>query len=121
MGEVKFSPFQIMHIPQRKKPCLFVFEQPNAYIHVATFRNEESAKLFAKRFNEVINEILEMVGKADDRENVKGVWKWRYDNENGQPVYGCSYCNERVIEADNREYIFCPYCGADMRGEQDDK
>lgn len=55
--EIKFSPFQIMHMPYRKKPCLFVFLEPNEYRHVATFRNEECAEMFAKRFNEIIDEV----------------------------------------------------------------
>ena len=52
---------------------------------------------------------------ADVRENVRGGWEWRYDDENGRPVYGCSFCNGRVCDAKNNEYIYCPYCGADNR------
>lgn len=50
---------------------------------------------------------------ADVRENVRGEWEWRYDDENGRPVYGCSFCNEMIVDAKNKEYVFCPYCGAD--------
>lgn len=55
--EIKFSPFQIMHTPHRKKPGLFVFEESYKYTHVATFRNEECAEVFARRFNEIIDEV----------------------------------------------------------------
>lgn len=57
MSEIKFSPFQIMHMPYRKKPCLFAFIEPNEYRHVATFRNEECAEVFARCFNEIIDKV----------------------------------------------------------------
>lgn len=59
----------------------------------------------------MVNEIP----AADVRENVRGEWEWRYDDENGRPVYGCSFCNGMIVDAENKEYVFCPYCGADMR------
>lgn len=37
--------FAVRHFPDRKKPCL-VFEKGNHGIVVATFRNEEMAKLY---------------------------------------------------------------------------
>lgn len=58
MSEIKCSPFQIMHIKGRKKPCLFVFEEPNKYKMVASFRDQECADMFAKRFNEIIDEVF---------------------------------------------------------------
>ncbi len=57
MSEIKFSPFQIMHIKERKKPCLFMFEEPNKYIMIGSFKDQECADKFAKRFNEIIDEV----------------------------------------------------------------
>lgn len=45
---------------------------------------------------------------ADVRENIKAYWK----NVNDE-YYSCSYCGGCADIA----YHYCPWCGADMRGE----
>lgn len=37
---------QPMMFPDRKKPSLMIFEEPNRYIKVATFNSRESAEMF---------------------------------------------------------------------------
>jgi hypothetical protein len=65
-------------------------------------------------------------GKRDARK--KGQWIDGYAMHNGKKVYDsidCSACEGVFkIESHDREYWkkqfeFCPYCGADMRGEED--
>ena len=43
----------VMHIPQRKKPCLFVKpKDENCYYKVASFNSEETADWFLKQLEE---------------------------------------------------------------------
>lgn len=53
-------------------------------------------------------ELVDDVPTADVRENVKAYWK----NVNDE-YYRCSYCGGCADIA----YHYCPWCGADMRGE----
>lgn len=53
------------------------------------------------------------VPSAEVRENVRGKW-----NRNGQTAYTCSNCS--AICSFGNSYRFCPWCGADMRGENHD-
>lgn len=54
---------------------------------------------------------------ADVRENVNGEWI-----EEQNCYYRCSVCGKHYPSfRDNMEYNFCPNCGADMRGEANDK
>ena len=66
MGEIKFRHFQIMQIRERKKPCLFLFQEPNSYVMIGQFKDDDCAELFAKRFNQIIDEVYEK-GRADMR------------------------------------------------------
>ena len=49
---------------------------------------------------------------ADVRENVRGKWVKVSDK---YPKYCCSVCNHLH---NNKEYKFCPFCGALMRGKK---
>lgn len=69
-----------------------------------------------------INELLNQIQTADVRENVKGFW---YALEKGNKGYSagdfkCSICGEP-----NHTWIpkpnYCPNCGAEMRGEDDER
>ena len=67
-----------------------------------------------------------MQGYADGQKPRKG--KWIYgESENGNDGYYCSVCGNFVpwkydeYDIDFiKEFLFCPKCGADMRGEQDE-
>lgn len=55
------------------------------------------------------------------RENVRGEWiskMYECSRENYDQVFCCSVCG---VSNDWRRTNFCPHCGADMRGEQDDE
>lgn len=58
---------------------------------------------------------------ADVRENVKGEWLHDEVTMNGNTVYTpnakCSICDCYVFQESN----FCPNCGADMRGDNNDR
>ena len=45
-----------------------------------------------------------------------GRWERRMSN-----IYACSECTNEVTYRQSQNYSFCPYCGAVMRGEENDK
>lgn len=62
-----------------------------------------------------IEEIIDEMPSADVRENIHGEWI-------RQEYYCvCSNCHKYYISiGDKYDFNFCPRCGADMRGEQND-
>ena len=70
---------------------------------------------------------VKAVPAADVRPVVKAYWIGEGDGyADGEMVYdvwNCSNCGYTVDEGDNEppRYNFCPNCGADMRGEADEK
>ena len=85
------------------------------------------------RWNRVIRQTLkDAQPTADVRENVKGRWvevvdrTEMYDKE-GVKTWGMLFqCNQcgfvlNAVESHTGQYNYCPNCGADMRGEQDDE
>lgn len=55
-------------------------------------------------------EALELIDIAETMEPKRGEW---YDK--GSLSCRCSNCGCKA----NKEYSFCPHCGADMRGRED--
>lgn len=55
---------------------------------------------------------------ADVRENIRGEWVYHTEPLAGSPYghYTCSLCDEMSWDESN----FCPNCGAQMRGDNDD-
>ena len=68
--------------------------------------------------------MLKSEPTADVRPNVRGEWKdgWRSGWDGVRHWY--RYCNQCGYERDDDDPVhdsyFCPNCGADMRGEQDE-
>lgn len=63
--------------------------------------------------------VIDMAIKALSAEAVQGEWGHMIaDGSDGSHwyEYECSHCGEVVLHP----YNFCPNCGADMRGEQDE-
>lgn len=56
------------------------------------------------------------IPSADVRENVRGEWMpdLDYDGEDEWLIWECSNCGQLTESQTN----FCPYCGADMRGDK---
>lgn len=50
------------------------------------------------------------------------VGKWKHDDES--PSYYCSHCGHHAYGSFSKiytgEYRYCPFCGAEMEGEEDD-
>jgi len=42
-------------LPTLKKPCLYIYERPNAIRKVASFNNDEEAQLFIKYLGEFVD------------------------------------------------------------------
>ena len=71
---------------------------------------------------------IQSLPSADVRENVRGEWIWissTYDRKPCEMVYECNKCHHKTIVQslgmDSPWEKFCPNCGADMRGENDDR
>lgn len=64
--------------------------------------------------NSYVCEMIDIQPTVDVRENVKGEWEVIDYAEPRR--YGCSICRIFVWHPTN----YCPNCGADMRGEEDD-
>ena len=69
-------------------------------------------------------EVEEWLKAIPAVEPKRGEWATEYDN--GERMYRCLVCNRRMY-ADRYDdavgtlgYRYCPYCGADMRGESDE-
>ena len=58
-------------------------------------------------------EDIDKMPSADVRENIHGKWI-DYDDDYGS--LACSICNKDA--PNDIPWDFCPYCGADMRGEK---
>ena len=54
--------------------------------------------------------ITELLPSADVRENTHG--EWEYISFTG--LFKCSHCGEDMVR---NVYPYCPWCGADMRGD----
>lgn len=59
--------------------------------------------------------VIEEQPVADVRENVRGEWTMLDPDEYLLP-FRCSHCNRNS----ENKYDFCPNCGADMRGDQNE-
>lgn len=58
--------------------------------------------------------IISGLPSADVRENVRGKWIIN-DSDEAEAFYHCSEC-----EGDSfKMWNYCPWCGADMRGEKE--
>lgn len=65
--------------------------------------------------------LIDTEPTADVRENIKGEWIRRDSRYVGWISFNCSVCGE-TLELDREtssDFKYCPFCGADMRGEQD--
>ena len=67
-----------------------------------------------------MQEIFDSVPTADVKPVIRGEWIWQPKTETQSDGWECSACN---IEYHTHvpyfgEFNYCPYCGADMRGEK---
>lgn len=54
-------------------------------------------------------------------ERLKGHWIFVHPlQEDDSGAYMCSECRTGNWGIDPKRYFFCPYCGADMRGDEDE-
>lgn len=68
---------------------------------------------------DVFNLDVYINGRPTIEERKKGKWMPRYDEEDYPLGCRCSVCNETYVMPDGWAN-FCPNCGADMRGEEDE-
>lgn len=63
--------------------------------------------------------LIDTEPTADVRENVKGEWIRRDSRYVGWISFDCSVCGEtlELDKATSDDFKYCPFCGADMRGE----
>lgn len=86
--------------------------------------NELSHELAAFALSQ---ELIKDLPSADVRENIKGKWievdailQKEKDLIKGNKRYTCSVCGASDTHAIHKEVLYCWFCGADMRGEQDE-
>lgn len=89
-------------------------------IYDELFNFKESLKQLTDQFGELANGV--MLSLANDRP--KGEWKKNTTVlvTGGEHVGDqCSECKELVAWGWADRFNFCPFCGADMRGEETDE
>jgi len=57
-------------------------------------------------------DVIDDIPAADVRENTHG--KWNYNERTA--IFVCSNCGSVMVR---NTFFYCPWCGADMRGESD--
>lgn len=62
---------------------------------------------------DLIFDVAEAIVNEGYRKQIKGEWIKKYDKA---PRYVCSVCNHLF---NNKEYKYCPNCGAKMKGGAD--
>ena len=62
-----------------------------------------------------LQNALGKIPTADVVEAVHGEWK--QNNLNGFKIYDCSNCGVHM----EAKFNYCPFCGADMRGERNEQ
>lgn len=71
-------------------------------------------------FGETAISIEEIANAPTIEERPKGKWElYQYQESRKKDCY-CTACATIVKKPLEKKYIYCPYCGADMRGEEDD-
>lgn len=65
------------------------------------------------------NAIEAIMDNEPTAERPKGEWK-AFDLNYGRSFYYCTVCKETEDLPPTRWFKFCPNCGAEMRGGQDD-
>lgn len=71
--------------------------------------------LFRGKSQAMYRDEIRSVPTADVVEVVHGEWK--PNNLNGFKIYDCSNCGIHM----EARWNFCPHCGADMRGENNEQ
>lgn len=59
-------------------------------------------------------------GQKSVEERPKGKWELYQYQESRNKDWYCTACATIVKNPLEKKYIYCPYCGADMRGEEHD-
>ena len=78
-------------------------------------RKQKHSALFVEGMEDGYLRIRSDVCQMPSAERKKGKW---IRNDNG--TYSCSLCQSWIPEEQYYYARFCLYCGADMRGEQDE-
>lgn len=72
------------------------------------------------QFHDGKRSVLVDVAPTIEPERKKGKWADRWSGDGSTWLEEiCSECGV-VFEDERHDYNFCPYCGADMRGEEDE-
>ena len=79
--------------------------------------DDPEIKMEIKAYTDILNGVKEQPTIEPERKRGKWLWKMR-------DVYRCSVCETETHVDECMEdpiYNFCPFCGADMRGERDEQ
>lgn len=69
------------------------------------------------------NRDMQIVKDAFSKDNIRptGRWEKHHTSRYGAPPYVCSCCYDIWESLQIKNMNYCPNCGADMRGEANDK
>ncbi len=79
---------------------------------------------YAKNNNIPITELYDMLEQMPSAQTERKKGKWIDQDGGAFYTMECSECHKEPLLDEYGDYVqsdFCPHCGADMRGEQDDK
>ena len=76
----------------------------------------------AKTVENYLNRVIETIKCLPSAQPKRGKWIPAFNGKfkGGAYWFECSRCGRIVPEVRNGGWNFCPNCGADMRGEQDE-
>lgn len=74
-------------------------------------------------WHETLNEVIERLERAEGQ-RMRGKWE-TIEGWDGDEVYRCSECGEEYVLIDGTPkengYHFCPNCGCQMNGDEEDE
>lgn len=105
--------------------CEDAISRTKAIEEIRIYRMKDSNDPDIKAFNDGIDTAISVIGHnvpliAPSRP--KGHWidDGYYADNSNKSVWRCSKCDHHIIEYNMEGYKFCPNCGADMRGDDNE-
>lgn len=90
----------------------------------AHIEDSDGKRYIVFKLNHVFTDITDIRIRLDQyglKETKHGEWQVYYDEDSPQDgIWKCSICNYIRLIDDISPTRFCPNCGADMRGEEDE-
>ena len=76
---------------------------------------ESKASAYMLGWNDALDAVMDSAPTIDAVPVRHGEWEFAYEDTNEELIFECSICKGFSTREN-----FCPHCGADMRGKEDD-